>query len=87
MNRDGAVNVAKCAKHVGSKLLFLSSDYVFDGKKTSPYETDDARNPQSVYGRSKAEAEVQLLEIFLDAALREHLGCLEPAASAFPIRF
>jgi dTDP-4-dehydrorhamnose reductase len=36
---------------------------VFDGKKTSPYETNDARNPQSVYGRSKAEAEIQLLEL------------------------
>ena len=63
VNRDGAVNVAKAAKESGAKLLFLSSDYVFDGRKTSPYETDEARNPQSVYGRSKAEAEVRLLEI------------------------
>ncbi len=63
VNRDGAVNVAKAAKRTGAKLLFLSSDYVFDGKKSSPYETADARNPQSVYGRSKAEAEVRLLEV------------------------
>jgi dTDP-4-dehydrorhamnose reductase len=63
VNRDGAVNVADVAKRVGAKLLFLSSDYVFDGKKTSPYETEDGRNPQSVYGRSKAEAEVRLLEV------------------------
>jgi dTDP-4-dehydrorhamnose reductase len=63
VNRDGAVNVAEAAKQAGAKLLFLSSDYVFDGKKTSPYETADVRNPQSVYGRSKAEAEVRLLEI------------------------
>jgi dTDP-4-dehydrorhamnose reductase len=63
VNRDGAVNVAAAAKHTGTKLLFLSSDYVFDGTKRSPYETDDTRNPQSVYGRSKAEAEVRLLEI------------------------
>lgn len=62
VNRDGAVNVAEAARDAGSKLMFLSSDYVFDGKKTSPYETDDARNPQSVYGHSKAEAEVQLQE-------------------------
>jgi dTDP-4-dehydrorhamnose reductase len=61
VNRDGAVNVAKAARLAGSKLLFLSSDYVFDGKKSSPYETDDARNPQSVYGRSKAAAEIGLL--------------------------
>lgn len=63
VNRDGAVQVARAAKNTGAKLLFLSSDYVFDGKKTSPYEVGDARNPQSVYGRSKAEAEIQLLEV------------------------
>ncbi len=61
VNRDGAVHVARAAKDAGAKLLFLSSDYVFDGKKSSPYEIGDARNPQSVYGRTKAEAEIQLL--------------------------
>ncbi len=63
VNRDGAVNVAQAANQAGAQLLFLSSDYVFDGTKASPYEIDDARNPQSIYGRSKAEAEVRLLEV------------------------
>ena len=63
VNRDGAVNVADAARQAGAKLIFLSSDYVFDGKKTSPYEVDDKRNPQSVYGHSKAEAEIKLLGI------------------------
>src|SRR5579862_3497782 len=62
VNRDGAVNVAAAARTVGARLLFLSSDYVFDGRKRSPYETSDERNPQGVYGRTKAEAEVKLLE-------------------------
>ena len=62
VNRDGAVHVAEAAKQVGARLLFLSTDYVFNGTKTAPYETGDARSPQSVYGRSKAEAEVRLLE-------------------------
>jgi dTDP-4-dehydrorhamnose reductase len=63
VNRDGAVNVANAAKQLGAKLLFFSTDYVFDGKKTSPYEISDARNPQSVYGRTKAEAEARLLDL------------------------
>jgi dTDP-4-dehydrorhamnose reductase len=69
VNRDGAVNVAKAAKSFGANLFFLSSDYVFDGKKAAPYETDDPRNPQSVYGRTKAEAEVRLLEILPDCCI------------------
>ena len=69
VNRDGAVNVAQAARQLEAKLLFLSSDYVFDGKKTSPYETEDTRNPQGVYGRSKAEAEIKLLEILPDCCI------------------
>jgi len=61
VNRDGAVTVAEAAARAGAKLLFVSSDYVFDGKKASPYEVNDARNPQSVYGQTKAEAEGRLL--------------------------
>ena len=63
VNRDGAANVASAAKKSGARLLFLSSDYVFDGRKTTPYETSDPRNPQSIYGRTKAEAELRLLDI------------------------
>src|SRR2546428_3228603 len=63
VNRDGAANVAQAAKEHGSRLLFLSTDYVFDGNKTSPYEVDDPHAAQSVYGRSKAEAEVQVEQI------------------------
>jgi len=69
VNRDGAVNVANAAKNVRACLLFLSSDYVFDGNKTSPYEIEDARNPQSVYGRSKAEAELRLAELMSESCI------------------
>src|SRR5882672_8607585 len=41
VNCQGAVHVAQAAVENGSKLLFLSTDYVFDGAKTSPYEIDD----------------------------------------------
>jgi dTDP-4-dehydrorhamnose reductase len=63
VNCEGAVNVAEAARETGSRLMFLSTDYVFDGAKRSPYETSDARNPISVYGESKARAEERLLEI------------------------
>lgn len=63
VNTYGAVNVANAAASCGSKLLFVSTDYVFDGTKTTPYETSDARNPINAYGKSKAEAEQKLSEI------------------------
>src|ERR1700693_1856719 len=53
VNCKGAINVAEAAREAGSRLLFLSTDYVFDGNKRSPYETADKRNPTSVYGQSK----------------------------------
>ena len=84
VNRDGAVNVAHAAKHMGAKLLFLSSDYVFDGKKTSPYETEDARNPQSVYGRSKAEAEVRLLEVLPECCIVRTSWLFGTGGKCFP---
>lgn len=84
VNRDGAANVAEAAKNVGAKLLFLSSDYVFDGKKTSPYETGDSRNPQSVYGRSKAEAEVGLLEILPEVCIARTSWLFGTGGKCFP---
>jgi len=69
VNRDGAVNVARAAKKIHARLLFLSTDYVFDGTKTTPYETTDKRAPQTVYGKTKAEAELRLAEILPDCCI------------------
>lgn len=84
VNREGAVNVGNAAKLVRAKLLFLSSDYVFDGTKTTPYEINDARNPQSVYGRSKAEAELRLLEILPDACIVRTSWLFGAGGKCFP---
>jgi dTDP-4-dehydrorhamnose reductase len=84
VNRDGAVNVGKAAKQSGAKLLFLSSDYVFDGKKTTPYESRDGRNPQSVYGRSKAEAEVRLLDVLPGCCIARTSWLFGTGGKCFP---
>ena len=84
VNRDGAVNVATAAKLFGARLVFLSSDYVFDGKKATPYETGDARNPQSVYGRTKADAEIKLLELMPDCCIVRTSWLFGAGGKCFP---
>jgi len=84
VNRDGAVNVANAAKQNGAKVFFLSSDYVFDGKKRSPYEVGDQRNPRSVYGRSKAEAEIRLLEVMPECCIARTSWLFGVGGKCFP---
>jgi dTDP-4-dehydrorhamnose reductase len=84
VNRDGAVNVAAAAKELGARLLFLSSDYVFDGRKTTPYEIGDQRNPQSVYGRTKAEAEVELLKLLPQCCIARTSWLFGTGGKCFP---
>jgi dTDP-4-dehydrorhamnose reductase len=84
VNRDGAVHVAAAARETGSRMMFLSSDYVFDGKSKTPYETEDPRNPQSVYGRSKAEAEVRLLEALPDCCVARTSWLFGVGGKCFP---
>lgn len=84
VNRDGAGNVAEVAKVAGAKLVFISSDYVFDGKKSFAYETNDPRNPLSVYGRSKAEAEVRLLELLPECCIARTSWLFGGGGRCFP---
>jgi len=84
VNSRGAVNVARAAKQHGSRLLFLSTDYVFDGTKTTPYETNDPRSPSSVYGHSKAEAEVRLAEILPGCCIVRTSWLFGPGGKCFP---
>ncbi len=57
VNARGTENVAKLVGKYGGKLLYVSTDYVFDGCGTRPYEPGDAVAPINVYGESKARGE------------------------------
>jgi dTDP-4-dehydrorhamnose reductase len=57
VNTVGSENVARAAAAVGARLVHLSTDVVFDGRKGAPYVEDDPLSPVTGYGRAKAEAE------------------------------
>lgn len=58
VNVDGTRNIAEVCKELDIKMLHISTDYVFSGKGERPWEPDDERDPQNVYGRTKYEGEL-----------------------------
>src|SRR5689334_16180595 len=57
VNAIGARNVAQATSELGSSLIHISTDYVFDGLKGAPYTEDDQPKPLNVYGNSKLSGE------------------------------
>lgn len=58
VNVDGTENLVAAAQKVDAKIIYISTDYVFDGENPEPYETIDLANPQSVYGQTKYKGEL-----------------------------
>lgn len=66
INATGTENIAKVCKELDSKMIYFSTDYVFDGQGTRPWEPDDpVVTPLNVYGQTKYEGEVAV-EKYLD---------------------
>jgi dTDP-4-dehydrorhamnose reductase len=69
LNELGAANIAVCAKNTGARLIHISTDYVFDGngikdgtQKLRPYREDDKTNPTGIYGLTKRDGELAVME-------------------------
>jgi dTDP-4-dehydrorhamnose reductase len=69
VNAEGMKHVALGALRCRAKVVYLSTDYIFDGKKREPYLEDDPPNPLSVYGRSKWKGEQYVRELVEDALI------------------
>lgn len=60
VNVIGTKNLVEAANNVNAKIIYISTDYVFPGTGTIPYEVDDEKNPQNYYGKTKYEGELEV---------------------------
>lgn len=60
LNAIGPRNIARIARSMNSRLIHISTDYVFGGKGTEPYKEDDAKNPLGIYGKTKLDGELAI---------------------------
>ena len=61
VNAKGVFNLVKAMENVNGKIIHISTDYVFDGTKTLPYDEEDIVNPIGVYGNTKREGELAVI--------------------------
>ncbi|MBN8549141.1 MAG: dTDP-4-dehydrorhamnose reductase [Deltaproteobacteria bacterium] len=69
INRDGAAVVARAAREVGSRMIHISTDYVFDGTASAPISESHPTNPINVYGASKLAGEIEVQNVLGNRAL------------------
>ncbi len=58
VNGEGTANIVRVCKETGCKMMYISTDYVFNGQGERPWEPDDDREPLNVYGQTKYEGEL-----------------------------
>lgn len=63
INVDGTRNIAQICKKLDVPMMYISTDYVFDGEGTTPWKTEDERNPLNVYGKMKYEGELVIEDL------------------------
>jgi len=69
VNCHGSENLALAAKQVGARLVHVSTDYVFDGSGSVPYQETDAVNPLGVYGQTKLAGELLVQSVLPEAII------------------
>jgi dTDP-4-dehydrorhamnose reductase len=69
VNALASRHVSEASAQIGAHLVYISTDYVFDGTLDRPYNEWDTPNPQSVYGRSKLAGEIEVARVRGDATL------------------
>ena len=62
VNAEGTRNIARVCRELDLKMVYISTDYVFDGEGERPWEPDDPRDPLNVYGESKYQGELAVEE-------------------------
>ena len=62
VNAQGTENIAKVCEELDIKMMYISTDYVFNGQGERPWEPDDEREPLNVYGQTKYEGELAIEE-------------------------
>ena len=83
VNRVGPHNLARGCRALGAKLVHISTDYVFDGSKATPYGEDDSPAPIQVYGASKRDGELAVLAETPDALIVRTSFLFGPGRSTF----